>query len=207
MSQDLKDRLLKNSVWKGECLESTYKARTQSGYALVKYKRSTTGAHRISWMVHYGEIPEGLCVLHKCDNRLCINPQHLFLGTHKDNTNDMIEKDRSNFVGAKVHDDELVEKAIELRKSGMIHKEIAERLGICMGSLNNFFRRTSTKEIVKEFYGVPKYTQEVITRAFELRKSGVKCKDIQKILSIPKRSLSRIFNEPYKRFEINYPTL
>lgn len=207
MSKDLKDRLLKNSIWNGDCLESTYKARSQSGYALIKYKRSTIGAHRISWMVHNGHIPENICVLHKCDNPLCINPDHLFLGTYQDNTNDMIEKNRNNFTGAKVHNDEVVKKAIEMRSKGMTHKHIAEILGISMSSLNSFFRRTSCKELVKDFYANPKYSQEIINKAYELRKAGVKCKDIQNILSIPKRSLTRIFNTPYKRFDINYPKI
>lgn len=60
------------------------------------YGRMTRGqyAHRVSYEIHRGKIPVGMHVLHRCDNRLCVNPDHLFLGTQSDNMRDMMAKGR-----------------------------------------------------------------------------------------------------------------
>jgi hypothetical protein len=70
---------------------------TQSqGYGSFSINGKTYLAHRISYTICHGDIPEGLCVLHHCDNRLCVNPGHLFLGTNFDNIQDMVRKNRQS---------------------------------------------------------------------------------------------------------------
>lgn len=75
------------------------------GYGLIcvgawySGQRTTVGAHRLMWERHNGPAPERTHVMHSCDNRLCINPAHLRLGTPKENVRDMISKGRQSFKG------------------------------------------------------------------------------------------------------------
>jgi HNH endonuclease len=66
------------------------------GYGQMRFGGTRKYTHRISWEIHYGEIPKNMFVCHKRDNRLCVNPDHLFLGTHQDNMDDMYLKGREN---------------------------------------------------------------------------------------------------------------
>ncbi len=67
---------------------------TSSGYGKFRINNKAETASRISWIIHKGTIPNGMFVLHTCDVRTCCNPDHLFLGTKKDNSRDMVKKGR-----------------------------------------------------------------------------------------------------------------
>lgn len=92
-------RLMANhKVSPSGCWEWT-RARDKDGYGKIRVSNVMQRAHRVSYEFFNGEIPEGLIVRHKCDNPCCINPEHLEIGTHKDNTQDAIMRNRRSSKG------------------------------------------------------------------------------------------------------------
>jgi HNH endonuclease len=101
---EIKERLLSKAVkdietgciiWIGHC--------SHLGYGAFRIGSKVWKAHRASWELLRGPIPDGLDVLHKCDVRSCINPDHLFIGTHQDNMRDMVSKKRFPYRHGEKH--------------------------------------------------------------------------------------------------------
>lgn len=110
------------------------------GYGQIKEPgtRRQIYAHRLSYLIHYGSIPDGLHVLHVCDNPKCVKPSHLFLGTCKDNLQDMKNKDRhlkgERNTMAKLTD-EKVRQIHTLNKSGLSQGKIAKIYRVSQGQI------------------------------------------------------------------------
>jgi hypothetical protein len=108
------------------------------------------GAHRASWLLHYGEIPAGMEICHHCDNPPCVRPDHLFLGTHAENFADARDKGRMN-RGAKNGlsklTDAKVKKIRELAKTGMSQWKIGARFGVHQMTVSRVVRRTIWKHL------------------------------------------------------------
>lgn len=109
-------------------------------------------AHRYSWVLHNGAIPDGFYVLHRCDNPPCVNPEHLFLGTHAENMQDMMAKGRGNKpCGELVGRAKLTEQAVGdirgLYASGMTQLAIAEVYGVSKAAVQFIVSRRTWKHI------------------------------------------------------------
>jgi hypothetical protein len=117
------------------CFNVTFKARAV-GYGSIKHNGKNIGAHRLSYMLanEIDELDKSEFVCHKCDNRLCINPEHLFLGSHSDNMKDAAKKDRIPILRNKPENRRLSRsQAIQVKKllrKGVSQIEIARKFNV-----------------------------------------------------------------------------
>lgn len=110
-------------------------------YGVYSYNDKKERTHRVSWMLHYGDIPEGLCVLHKCDNMLCINPDHLFLGTKGDNARDRNNKGRTPKGSAHPRAKLTEQDVLSIRESKEGRRNLAKKFGVSADHITNIIGR------------------------------------------------------------------
>ena len=134
-----------------------------SGYGRRRIGTVTRVASREAWRLYRGPIPSGLCVCHRCDNPPCVNPDHLFLGTIKDNAYDMIAKGRHSHGAshvasmrpprgmqhnrAKVTDDQVIAIRRAYKEGGETHRSLALRFGINHSSIGCILRGTRWRHV------------------------------------------------------------
>ena len=125
----------------------------ENGYGRASVNKKYFGSHRVSWVLNNGEIPNGMYVLHKCDNRKCVNPDHLFLGTHQDNMDDMNKKGRyCTLVGESARNVILTEEEVnQIRLKYIPYKYtqqmLADEFGVCAPLIHRIIKRDVWKHI------------------------------------------------------------
>jgi len=120
-------------IWVGAVRRDGY------GAAWDPQLRRTNYAHRVSWSRAYGPVPPGVCVLHRCDTRACVRPDHLFLGTHAENVADKVRK-RRQLRGEAMPTSRLTEQDIrELRRRYALGDTsfalLAKEYGVAQGTV------------------------------------------------------------------------
>lgn len=178
------------------------KAKSNNGYGVTSFDWKQTPTHRAAWVLTNGQIPDGLCVLHKCDNPPCCNPSHLFLGTPADNAADMVAKKRQSkgiehsdaITPRRLRGEEsptciLTEESVtEMRKlylqDGLSSREIAKRFGIADSHVFRIVKGECWKHIplpectYTESRRFSKLTPETVREIRALRTTGMPVNEI-----------------------------
>ncbi len=155
---DVFERFVKFTRYKDGCWIWTGAKRT-SGYGVFKLDGKAESAHRVSYKLFKGNIPEGIFVCHTCDNPMCVNPDHLFLGTASDNMMDAQNKGRLVIPEGKRFKKGYMpsfatitkEQAIQVKmmlKKGMRNIDISEATGIKYQTIVDIKRGKSFRNIV-----------------------------------------------------------
>jgi hypothetical protein len=127
-------------LWKG----------TRAGdYGKVRWKQKTISAHRSSYLAFKGEIPPGLNVCHTCDNPICVNPEHLWLGTQKENVLDSKKKKRTCPAYVVKHGISKLKLVLELRKKKS-YSQISEETEIPFSTIAWICRNAKRIKIIEE---------------------------------------------------------
>lgn len=124
--------------------------RDKLGYGELKHWTGKCFAHRFSYEYYKGPIPNGLCILHRCDNPSCINPKHLLIGTQQDNMADMVNKGRQA-RGSRRGGSKLTEAVIPeiraLRATGMFYTEIAQLYGVTDSTIRSIIHGSTWSHV------------------------------------------------------------
>lgn len=123
------------------------------GYGSISYMGRGRLAHRVSWLLAGREIPDGLCVLHKCDNPGCVNPDHLFLGTKAENNQDKIRKGRARHPsGSEVSTAKLTEPQVRaILADQRTYRVIAGEFGVSCSAVSAIKNGQNWKKLATEF--------------------------------------------------------
>jgi hypothetical protein len=132
-------------LWQG----TKYKRGNYGGFS---FENKSIKAHRYSYLIHYKNLPDDLLIMHLCDNPLCVRPDHLCLGTHKENMKDMTDKNRQA-KGSKVHLAKLTEEDVFNIKQKLLHSyrgiltELAKEYNVSIPTIYSIDKKKTWKHV------------------------------------------------------------
>lgn len=178
------------------------------GYGRFRYQGTLHGAHRVSYMLYKGDIPEGMCVLHDCDTPSCINPDHLVLGTQVDNIHDMENKGRAvhplDTKKKKKVSLEDYQEICRLREQGRSHTEIATVIGISSSYvgllLKHGYEQKNAHLLSRGNERNPKLkvTPDLYQEVIRLHGEGMSFHSISKSIGLSRRRVSELIKYGYE---------
>lgn len=122
-------------IWAGTC--------NWKGYGTISIGGVQRKAHRASYEAFVGAIPDGMLVCHKCDNPPCVNPDHLFVGTAKDNAQDRDAKGRRGHTGSQRTAPDVERRVMDARASGLGYKKISKLFGVTIATARRIVIRNA----------------------------------------------------------------
>lgn len=121
------------------------------GYGALRYEKKAWLSHRLAYSLAVGSVPDGLCVLHKCDNRKCCNPAHLFLGTNDDNVQDRNSKGRTprgeKSGTSKLKDADVIAIRATYKPFEVTKRMLADRFSVSFAAIDSIISRRTWKHI------------------------------------------------------------
>jgi len=125
----------------------------RKGYGKFGFQavQGTYLAHRVSWLIHFGDVPDGMDVLHTCDNPPCVRPDHFFLGTNIENNRDRHEKGRDGWIPKPGEENGCAkltwDQVREIRVASGFQRDIAARYGVTQTNISQIKRGLTWKEM------------------------------------------------------------
>jgi hypothetical protein len=125
--------------WLGAC----------GNYGHLTVQNKQISSHRFSYLINVGDIPDGMFICHKCDNHFCVNPNHLFIGTQKDNMQDKINKNRgADLAGTSNGKHKLTDNEVmEIRNSSLSNRKLAKLYNVSYSLIGGIKRKERWKHL------------------------------------------------------------
>ena len=162
------------------------------GDGMFSWMGSKHAAHRMSWRFHVGDIPEKAQVLHRCDNPACVNPDHLVLGSAKDNMVDKELKGRGNHPNALVLSDADQMRILTMRKNGATLRAIAEEFKCNRTTISRFLKNRCKRDVGNVH--VKKFSDQDTKAIITMRQHGTTLREIAEVYGVDRSVIKRILD-------------